>query len=273
MDKEARKALPVGPLLRAYPAEFEIRSLAGSKVEVRGYASTTEQPYQMYDMFGAYTEIVRQGAFGKTLAEGADVAFLANHAGLTMARSKSGTLHLAEDATGLETVATLNTARSDARDLVTAIEDGDVDEMSFAFRVMRQQWSPDYDERALVELNLDRGDVSAVNYGANPTTSIDLQRAFRGQRSADLHKLAVELRAGKALSAATMDVLAKVLDYLATADKAVDAAQPLLAELMGVPNPDADDPDNEAQKNAAALDLLRRAEEHARSRPAWLIAA
>ena len=38
-----------------------------------------------------------------------------------------------------------------------------------------------------------------------------------------------------------MAILAQVLDLVAAADDAVDAAQPLLADLMGVPNPDDDE--------------------------------
>ena len=250
---EQRKALPVGPQIRTYPAQYEVRSLSGSGVELQGYASTTETPYTMHDMFGPYDEIVRAGAFGKTLAEGADVAYLANHEGLTMARTKNNTLTLSEDSAGLLTVANLDTSRSDVRDLVAAVEREDIDEMSFAFRVIRQQWSPDDSQRSLVELDLNRGDVSSVNYGANPTTNVSLVRAFRKSRPAELHRMADECRAGKALSASTMTVLSQVLDLLATADDAVDQAQPLLADLMGVPNPDT-------EQLAAYYDLLRRAD-------------
>jgi len=259
LDLKRRGNLPAGPQVRSYPARFEVRSLTGPKVELRGYASVFDTPYEMYDMFGPYTELVRAGAFTKTLAEGADVAYLANHEGLTMARTVSGSLTLEQDATGLLTLAQVNTQRSDVRDLVTAVEDGDVDQMSFAFRMIRQQWSPDYDQRDLVELDLNRGDVSAVNFGASPTTNVGVQRAFRRQRAADLHRMAVELREGKALSASTMDVLSQVLDLIATADDAVDEAQPLLATLMGVPNPDADDNAAEPDEDrGASLDFLKR---------------
>ncbi len=44
--------------------------------------------------------------------------------------------------------------------------------MSFAFRIVRGEWSPDYTQYRILEVDLDRGDVSAVNYGANPNTSI-----------------------------------------------------------------------------------------------------
>ncbi len=259
-DVTARGTEAVGPVHRSYPASFEVRSLGNAKVELVGYASSYGQPYEMYDMFGAYTEVARAGMCAKTLADSADVAYLANHAGLTLARSKSGTLRLSEDSTGLHTAATLNTARSDARDLVTAIEDGDVDQMSFGFRVVKQEWSPDFSQRDLVEVNLDRGDVSAVNFGANPETMVGVQRAFRSARPATLHRMAVEIRTGKTLSGATMETLSKVLDLIASADDSVDQAQPLLADLMGVPNPDKD-----AARSVARLDVLRRRHEHERT--------
>lgn len=137
-----------------------------------GCASTTEQPYEMYDFWGPYTEIVDRAAFDKTLAAGPDVAFLLNHRGATMARTKSGTLTLSVDEEGLMTDAYCNPERTDVRDLAHAIGDGDIDQMSFAFRIVNGQWSPDYTEYRILEVDLDRGDVSAVNYGANPNTSI-----------------------------------------------------------------------------------------------------
>lgn len=253
-DMAARKALPEGPQVRTYPASYEVRALAGKKVEISGYASTTETPYSMHDCYGAYTEVVRAGAFTKTIAEKADVGFLTNHDGLTMARTRSGSLVLSEDSTGLHVVATLNTARSDVSDMIIAIQDGEIDEMSFAFQVVRQAWSPDYDERALVELNLNRGDVSAVNYGANPTTSIGM-RAFRTRRSADLHQMALDLRAGKTLPPADLVILAQMLDLVVAADAATDVAPPTRSE----PEP--------AQDDSIVLDLLRRREQHRRERP------
>jgi len=71
--------------------------------------------------------------------------------------------------------ADVNPVRTDVRDMLTAIEDGAVDEMSFAFRVIRQQWSPDYDQRDILEVDMHRGDVSVVNFGANPATSVAMR--------------------------------------------------------------------------------------------------
>lgn len=138
-----------------------------------GCASTVEQPYEMYDFFGPYTEVMDRDAFNATLAADPDVAFLLNHRGMTMARTKSRTLELSFDPEqGLISDAYCNPERTDVKDLAHAINDEDIDEMSFAFRIVRGQWSPDYMEYRILEVDLDRGDVSAVNYGANPNTSI-----------------------------------------------------------------------------------------------------
>ena len=137
-----------------------------------GIASTVEQPYEMYDFWGPYTEIVDRGAFDTTLGASPDVAFLLNHRGTTMARTKAGTLELSATDEGLASDAFCNPERSDVRDLALAIDEGSIDQMSFAFRIVRGAWSPDYTEYRILEVDLDRGDVSAVNFGANPNTSI-----------------------------------------------------------------------------------------------------
>jgi len=36
---------------------------------------------------------------------------------------------------------------------------------------VRGQWSPDWTHYRILEVDIDRGDVSAVNFGANPFTS------------------------------------------------------------------------------------------------------
>lgn len=146
-----------------------------------GYASTVEQGYTMYDFFGPYTEIIDRGAFDTTLAQSPDVNFLINHTGLSMARTTAGTLELSVDDHGFRSIAYLNPQRSDVRDLELALRDGALDQMSFAFRITEGQWSPDYSEYRITQIDMNRGDVSAVNYGANPNTSIAARSAARSQ--------------------------------------------------------------------------------------------
>jgi HK97 family phage prohead protease len=142
---------------RGAKLEREQRHFTVRNVEVReagdgagtltldGYACVTESPYEITDWLGAYTEVVRSGAFARTLGASDDVRLLLNHEGLPLARTKSGTLRLAEDSTGLAVTADLEPRSGMVNDIRVAMERGDLDEMSFAFQVTRQEWSPDYD--------------------------------------------------------------------------------------------------------------------------------
>jgi len=165
---------------RIFAAKLEVRAkpdgTGGTRYELDGYASAYEEPYTMYDMWGDYEEVVRKGAGAKTLSEDPDVVLVFNHAGIPMARTKAGNLTLSEDDHGLHMNAPqLNGAQSVVRDVVAGVEDGTLDEMSFAFRVTKQEWSPDWMTRAITEYSLHRGDVSVVTYGANPATSVALR--------------------------------------------------------------------------------------------------
>lgn len=179
MSDKSERASVTGIVRRAFPVALEVRAKKGtpSVSTIEGYASVTEAPFEMWDWLGPYTEVVRTGAFAKTLGENPQVQLLLNHAGLAMAYTKAGTLRLSEDTTGLRMEADVTTTRSDVGDMLAALEDGSVDEMSFAFRVTRQVWSPDFDQRDILEVDLHRGDVSVVNFGANPATSVGAMRA------------------------------------------------------------------------------------------------
>jgi HK97 family phage prohead protease len=144
--------------------------------QLDGYASVTGIEYEMWDIFGPYGETIHPDAFTQTLAASPDVAFLVNHKGLVMARTKnpSGdpTLILDADPRGLHSRAYVNPERTDVRDLIHAVDDGMVTEMSFAFQLLEGEWDDGFEHFTITQVSLDRGDVSAVNYGANPYTSI-----------------------------------------------------------------------------------------------------
>jgi hypothetical protein len=122
-----------------------------------------------------FKERIAPGAFRKTLNEMPDVRLLINHEGLPLARTKNGTLTLTEDDRGLRFDAELADTQ-EARDIYTLVQRGDVDQMSFAFRVIRQNWSKDKTERTLTEVSLADGDVSVVTYPAYPTTSVEARK-------------------------------------------------------------------------------------------------
>lgn len=157
----------------------ERRIVAASKVEARaasdgglileGYAALFDSPSEPLP----FIETIQRGAFTKTLSENPDVRFLAlNHDGMPLARTKAGTLTLTEDEIGLHFEAHLPDT-NEARELHTAIDRGDITEMSFTFRAMRQKWSSDRAYRTIIEASLADGDVSPVVYAAYTATSVE----------------------------------------------------------------------------------------------------
>lgn len=174
---EQRKAAPSGAArLQPFPAKLEVRDKVdrnGRELRhLRGTATAYEQLYEMWDAFGPYSEGVRAAAGAASLGRKPDVAFLENHRGITMARTTNGTLDLTELPTGLEYDAYVNPERQDVRDLLSAVDDGLVSESSFAFWITDGEWNDDYTEFWIKAYDIHRGDVSAVNYGANPYTSV-----------------------------------------------------------------------------------------------------
>ena len=243
------------------------RRVAVDRVELRadpddgmihfsGYASVTESPYDM----GWYSESIANGAFKKTLASKPDVVLNLGHgtngSGLPIARTTAGNLQLKEDTKGLKVDAQLDPEDPDVQLLKRKYDNKNLDgQMSFAFRAERQEWNSDYTERRITEANIHRGDVSIVTQGANPVTTSSIRAddalmALRHMTPAGIvdgllewrafSALAPEERAGKTHSSATVEVLTQVLNLCAISDDAMDQAQPLLAELLGVDNPDDD---------------------------------
>lgn len=167
------RATPTREIRALDVRDLEMRDNADGSITLDGYASITDAPYEVSDFLGDYTETIARGAFGKTLQERADVRLLVNHAGVPLARTKSGTLTLTEDAHGLRSVATLDASNPTVQEVRSAMSRGDLDQMSFAFRATRQDWNADYSARTINELRL--YDVSIVTYPANPATTVGLR--------------------------------------------------------------------------------------------------
>lgn len=174
---QRRSAQPTGSraAVRATLSDVQVREAAdgGGALEFLGHASVYEAAYEMWDMFGPYTEIVSEGAGSDSLARAdLDVPLVLGHDQLRrMARTTTGTLFLTEDATGLSVHApALDLTDHDVAYIAPKLRSGLVDEMSFAFRIEAGQWSPDYSEYRITRYDIHRGDVAIVGYGANPHT-------------------------------------------------------------------------------------------------------
>lgn len=191
-----RRDLAGAPERRAVNCRLEFRGKTSDGLVLEGYASVFDAPY---DVYGGppvgWSEVVDRKAFNRTLAGNPDLHLLINHEGMPLARTKSGTLSLSADNHGLKVRATLDPLDPDVQRLQPKMDRGDMDEMSFAFRVPKggDVWNETETERRLVEVNIDKGDVSVVNFGANPSTDASLNRALEMLAEAD-EELLAELR-------------------------------------------------------------------------------
>ena len=168
--------------LRADAGGDDAGSASGTRKLV-GHAALFDTPAVIYP---GMTEVIRKGAFSKTVKE-SDVRALWNHNDdLVLGRTKSGTLRLKEDGEGLA-VEIEPPDTQWGRDAVTSIDRGDVDQMSFAFRVVREEWQDKEDgsrTRVLLEVRL--YDVSPVTYPAYEETEISVRNArLRGDAVAE----------------------------------------------------------------------------------------
>ncbi len=170
---------------RMFTTEFRADKADGQPTKLVGYCAVFNVPTDL----GYFVETIKPGAFTRTLQEGADVRALFNHnadivLGRTKDGGKTGTLTLTEDNTGLKFEIDMPDTQA-ARDLMTLVERGDVDQCSFAFTVREQNWNSQTDAdgntieiRELVDLDLDNGDCSVVVYPAYPTTSVEARSKY-----------------------------------------------------------------------------------------------
>ena len=95
-----------------------------------------------------------------------------------------GTLTLEEDPTGLLAVADIADTQA-GRDLRTLVDRGDLSQMSFAFRVLDDEWDVDEDDNLTRTITKVRElfDVSPVTYPAYPDTSLEQPRSLRSDFS------------------------------------------------------------------------------------------
>ena len=160
-------------------ADVELR-MDGDVPVLEGYALVYEYRYDIGGgpEEGGFTEVIARGAAAKSAGE-ADVRLLVNHDGVPLARSRGGqgTLQLKSDDVGLKVRAELDPSNPTVQELRSAMNRGDLDQMSFAFKVPRgegrQEWSSDYKLRTIREVQL--FDVSVVTYPANPATVAKLR--------------------------------------------------------------------------------------------------
>lgn len=154
---------------RVYEMEFRFSESDSNSRTVVGHAAV----FETWGDGGWFREKIAQGAFAKAL-ENSDIRALFNHdPNFLLARNKSGTLKLVEDSTGLYVEFDIPESHEAIRE---SISRGDLNQMSFAFTVERDEWryNDQKDERVILEFR-ELFDVSLVTYPFYKDTSAALR--------------------------------------------------------------------------------------------------
>lgn len=273
LNLERRATENLKTVRATFPAKYEARKDSNGQPTgvLIGYASVTEHPYVMRDMFGDYDEVISKGAFLKTLSENPNVRYLVNHEGLSHGTTLNGALTLSEDDLGLRSEMQLDMRRTDSTDLYYAVESGAADRMSFMFEIVRQEWSPDWMTRRILEVRMADGDVSVVNFPANPAANVGARSKIKDLQKARARVIDLASRAKRGtLDPADIIVLTGALDILAnaddvldplvtiltTTDSALDSATELIEGILGIESTEPDDDADQGMSVEEAMALL-----------------
>jgi HK97 family phage prohead protease len=181
-------ALDRGPELRSYRlSDIEFREpdqTGDGQFTFIGHAAVFELlSLPLYDWwFGEFREKIAPGAFTNVLARDPDVHLVYVHdMASAMARTRSKTLELSQDPRGLRAYARLDPTDPDVQRVAPKMRRGDVDQMSFAFTVARDEWlienegTPDEVVTRTIHEVGELYDVSIVPQGAFPQTDGSLR--------------------------------------------------------------------------------------------------
>lgn len=180
---------------------------------VRGYASTFNEPYTLYENDDwRFNEVVDARAFDNT--DMSDVILQYDHEGRVFARMSNNTLTVTPDERGLLIEADLGGTEL-GRQLFEEIRGGYTNKMSFGFTVDGEDIldTKDVDGKALTVRTITSVrklyDVSAVSLPANDATSISVRSLTDGEieriRAERLEAEALELRRRKLLARAKLN--------------------------------------------------------------------
>lgn len=185
MSKTIDEKMNEGRQYRSIDLEsFERRSEEDGEMIVEGYATTFNQPYELWhDAKFTLREQVDPNAFNET--DMSDVIMQYDHEGRVFARIANGTLEVEPDEKGLHIRAKLGGTEI-GRQLYEEIAGGYTSKMSFGFTVTGQERKETENEDGTIEVLLTITkigklyDVSAVSLPANDATTISARNFCEG---------------------------------------------------------------------------------------------
>jgi len=189
--------------------DIEVRS-EDDKPKIKGHAAVFDR---LSEDLGGFREKIASGAFAKTIKK-SDIRALFNHdPNYVLGRNKAGTLILEEDEKGLA-IEVDPPDTSYAKDLMVSINRGDITQMSFAFKTIKDSWENQDKKESIRTLEeVDLFDVSPVTYPAYPQTDVKV-RSFLEEAGLDVEKLAVIMEKKTATNDEDIAVVKQAIDVL-----------------------------------------------------------
>ena len=156
-----------------------IGNLTGSGKRLKGHAAIFNTEADL----GDFVEVIRNGAFRKSLNSGSNIRALFDHDGSALlGTTKGGTLQLREDAQGLAFELELPDT-SHGRDVAVLVERGDLAQCSFGFRIPPggDKWEQRGKQMVRELLTIDLSEITLTANPAYADTSVAM-RSLNGQR-------------------------------------------------------------------------------------------
>lgn len=172
MNEENRVAYQV----RSTQSKFETREADG-EMYISGYFAVFNSEYEMWP--GA-VESIADTAFDGALAD--DIRCLINHeTRLVLGRNKAGTLTLKVDTRGLWGEVRINPNDQDAVNLYERVKRGDVDQCSFGFDILDEEFEDRGDTVKWTIKKVKLYEVSVVTFPAYEETSVSARKRQLGE--------------------------------------------------------------------------------------------
>ena len=180
--------------VRSVSSEFNTRADETGDMYISGYFSVFNSNYEIWD--GA-TESIAETAFDGALSD--DIRCLIDHeTRLVLGRTKANTLTLKTDSRGLWGEVKINPNDQDAVNLYERVKRGDVDQCSFGFDILDEEFEDRGDSVHWTIKKVKLYEVSVVTFPAYKDTSVSAReeelktikkRALEADKSRLLNKL------------------------------------------------------------------------------------
>ncbi|MCE9880641.1 HK97 family phage prohead protease [Hafnia paralvei] len=154
--------------------EIRAASLTSQDKKLTGYVVKWNSRSQV--LWDEFVEQFSPNAFQNSLAGGADVRALYEHDYTALlGRTTSGTLTLAEDATGLRFELTPPDTQL-GRDVLTLVDRGDITGMSFGFRALKDQWDSTQTPYVRTVMDAELREITVTSIPAYPESGVEVAK-------------------------------------------------------------------------------------------------